>query len=349
VYNHILNQILASQAYVICQMRMIMPEAEPYSPLPTPFSQRIFLPFLPPPLQHPAVHRLLLLALAEDLNEPADPDQLFPDPSHGDITSQATLPPAATLDGRITAKAEGVIAGLPIAQAVFYLVDPSIVWQPHVLHGGFQNGIHVHDGAHVQPGDLLAEVSGPGTSLLTAERTALNFLGRMSGIATLTHKFVQAVAGTRAVILDTRKTAPGLRHIDKYAVRMGGGQNHRLGLFDMVLIKDNHIDGADGIRPAVEGVRSRYGSRYLVEVEVKNLDELRTALALPVDRILLDNMDLDTMRQAVELAAGRLPLEASGNVTLATVRSIAETGVDFISSGALTHSAPVLDISMRLR
>jgi nicotinate-nucleotide pyrophosphorylase (carboxylating) len=130
---------------------------------------------------------------------------------------------------------------------------------------------------------------------------------------------------------------------------MGGGQNHRAGLYDMVLIKDNHIDGADGIRPAVEGVRSRYGSRYLVEVEVKDLDELRTALALPVDRILLDNMDLDTLRQAVELAAGRLPLEASGNVTLSTVRSIAETGVDFISSGALTHSAPVLDISMRLR
>lgn len=302
------------------------------------------LPFLPPPLQHPAVHRLLLLSLAEDLNESADPDLLFPDPALGDITSQSTLPPASTLEGRITAKAEGVIAGLPIAQAVFHLVDPSIIWQPNV-----QNGIQIQDGAHVQPSTLLAVVSGRGASLLTAERTALNFLGRMSGTATLTHKFVQSVAGTKAVILDTRKTAPGLRHIDKYAVRMGGGQNHRAGLYDMVLIKDNHIDGADGIRPAVEGVRSRYGSRYLVEVEVKDLSELRTALALPVDRIMLDNMDLDTMRQAVEIAAGRVPLEASGNVTLATVRSIAETGVDFISSGALTHSAPVLDISMRLR
>jgi nicotinate-nucleotide pyrophosphorylase (carboxylating) len=311
---------------------MKMSDIDPHSPLPTPNS------LLPIPLQHPAVHRLLLLALAEDLNESADPDLLFPDPSQGDITSQATLPPASTLEGRITAKAEGVIAGLPLAQDVFYLVDPSITFQPSV-----------QDGAHVQPGTLLAEVSGPGASLLTAERTALNFLGRMSGIATLTHKFVQAVAGTKAVILDTRKTVPGLRHIDKYAVRMGGGQNHRAGLYDMVLIKDNHIDGADGIRPAVEGVRSRYGSRYLVEVEVKDLAELRTALALPVDRIMLDNMDLDTMRQAVELAAGRVPLEASGNVTLATVRSIAETGVDFISSGALTHSAPVLDISMRLR
>lgn len=296
------------------------------------------LTFLPPLLQHPSVHRLLLLALAEDLNEAADPDFLWPDPAQGDITSQATLPPQAWLEGRITAKAEGVIAGMPLAQAVFHLVDPRITWQPHL-----------QDGQHVQPSTLLVEVSGPGQGLLAGERTALNFLGRMSGIATLTHKFVQAVAGTHAVILDTRKTVPGLRHIDKYAVRMGGGQNHRSGLYDMVLIKDNHIDGADGIRPAVEGVRTRYGSRYLVEVEVKDLDELRTALALPVDRIMLDNMDLDTMRQAVEMAAGRVPLEASGNVTLATVRLIAETGVDFISSGSLTHSAPVLDISMRLR
>ena len=296
------------------------------------------LTFLPPLLQHPSVHRLLLLALAEDLNEAADPDLLWPDPAQGDITSQATLPPQAWLEGRITAKAEGVIAGMPLAQAVFHLVDPRITWQPHL-----------QDGQHVQPSTLLVEVSGPGQGLLAGERTALNFLGRMSGIATLTHKFVQAVAGTQAVILDTRKTVPGLRHIDKYAVRMGGGQNHRSGLYDMVLIKDNHIDGANGIRPAVEGVRTRYGSRYLVEVEVKDLDELRTALALPVDRIMLDNMDFDTMRQAVEMAAGRVPLEASGNVTLATVRLIAETGVDFISSGSLTHSAPVLDISMRLR
>ena len=296
------------------------------------------LTFLPPLLQHPSVHRLLLLALAEDLNEAADPDLLWPDPAQGDITSQATLPPQAWLEGRITAKAEGVIAGMPLAQAVFHLVDPRITWQPHL-----------QDGQHVQPSTLLVEVSGPGQGLLAGERTALNFLGRMSGIATLTHKFVQAIAGTHAVILDTRTTVPGLRHIDKYAVRMGGGQNHRSGLYDMVLIKDNHIDGADGIRPAVEGVRTRYGSRYLVEVEVKDLDELRTALALPVDRIMLDNMDFDTMRQAVEMAAGRVPLEASGNVTLATVRLIAETGVDFISSGSLTHSAPVLDISMRLR
>jgi nicotinate-nucleotide pyrophosphorylase (carboxylating) len=309
-----------------------MPDPSPSPQLPAAYS------LLPASLQHPAVQRILLLALAEDLNEPGDPNLLFPDPARGDITSQATLPPTATLEGRITAKAEGVIAGLPVAQTVFHLVDSAIVFKALV-----------QDGTRVEPSTLLAEVSGPGRALLAAERPALNFLGRMSGTATLTHKFVQAVAGTQAVILDTRKTAPGLRHIDKYAVRMGGGHNHRAGLYDKILIKDNHIDGADGIRPAVEGVRSRYGTRYPVEVEVKNLDELRTALALPVDRIMLDNMDLTTMRQAVALAAGRVPLEASGNVTLDTVRSIAETGVDFISSGALTHSAPVLDISMRLR
>lgn len=296
------------------------------------------LSFLPYPLQHPSVQRLLLLALAEDLNETADPNLLEPEPALGDITSHATLPAEVILTGRISAKAEGIIAGMPLAQAVFLLVDPHIIWTAHV-----------RDGEHVQPGTLLAEVVGGGRGLLAAERTALNFLGRMSGIATLTHKFVQAVAGTKAVILDTRKTAPGLRHIDKYAVQMGGGQNHRAGLYDMVLIKDNHIDGAGSIRAAVERVRAHYGYRYLVEVEVKDLGELRTALTLPVDRIMLDNMDLDTMRQAVEIAAGRVPLEASGNVTLERVRSIAETGVDFISSGSLTHSAPVLDISMRLR
>jgi nicotinate-nucleotide pyrophosphorylase (carboxylating) len=195
------------------------------------------LPFLPPPLQHPSIPRLIKLALAEDLNEGSDPELLGPDPALGDITSQATLTAEAILKGRISAKAEGIIAGMPMAQAVFHMVDPGITWQPQV-----------QDGEHVQPGTLLAEVSGKGRGLLAAERTALNFLGRMSGIATLTHKFVQAVAGTKAVILDTRKTAPGLRFIDKYAVRMGGGQNHRAGLYDMVLIKDNHIDGAGSIR-----------------------------------------------------------------------------------------------------
>ena len=293
---------------------------------------------LPENLQHPAVLELLLLSLAEDLSMNADLAELGSSLAIGDITSMATLTPANRLSGRITAKAAGVIAGLPVAEAVFKLVEPAIEFHAQVV-----------EGEAVQPQRLLAEVNGPGQAMLAAERTALNFLGRLSGIASLTHRFVEAVAGTRAVILDTRKTSPGSRHLDKYAVRLGGGQNHRAGLYDMVLVKDNHIDGAGGLKAAIERVRNRYGERYLVEVEVKNLDELNTALSLPVDRIMLDNMDLETMRKAVALSGGRVPLEASGNVSLDTVRAIAETGVDFISAGALTHSAPVLDISMRLR
>ena len=306
------------------------------SDFPARFSRAATL--LPPDLRHPSVLALMQLALAEDLSSQADFVGLGADPSASDITSLATLPPDSHLDGRITAKAAGVLAGLPVAGAVFAFLDASIEFQPQAA-----------DGQRVTAGQLLAEVHGPGRSLLAGERTALNFLGRLSGIATLTRQFVDAVAGTQAVILDTRKTAPALRRLDKYAVRMGGGQNHRAGLYDMVLVKDNHIDGAGGIQPAVERVRQRFGGRYPIEVEVKDLAELQTALALEVDRIMLDNMDLDTMRQAVSLAGGRVPLEASGNVTLARLRQIAETGVDFISSGALTHSAPVLDISLRLR
>ena len=293
---------------------------------------------LPEALRHPAVLQILLLSLAEDLHPEADFSQLWPNLSEGDPTSQSTLSASSWLNGKISAKAAGIVAGLPLAQAVCLIVDPQIAFKPAVPEGGL-----------VQPGSLLVEVSGPGAALLAAERTMLNFLGRLSGIATLTHKFVQAVAGTKAIILDTRKTAPGLRQVDKYAVRMGGGKNHRAGLYDMVLIKDNHIDGAGGIPQAVEGVRRQFGSRYKMEVEVKDLAELDLALACGVDRIMLDNMDLETMRQAVLQVGGRVPVEASGNVTLSTVRDIAETGVDFISSGALTHSAPVLDISMRLR
>ena len=293
---------------------------------------------LPENLQHPAVLELLLLSLAEDLSMNADLAELGSSLAIGDITSMATLTPANRLDGQITAKAAGVIAGLSVAEAVFKLVEPAIEFEAQV-----------EEGEAVQPQRLLVEVNGPGQGMLAAERTALNFLGRLSGIASLTRRFVEAVAGTRAVILDTRKTAPGSRHLDKYAVRLGGGQNHRAGLYDMVLVKDNHIDGAGGLKAAIERVRNRYGKRYLIEVEVKNLDELSTALSLLVDRIMLDNMDLETMREAVALSGGRVPLEASGNVSLDTVRAIAETGVDFISAGALTHSAPVLDISMRLR
>jgi nicotinate-nucleotide pyrophosphorylase (carboxylating) len=293
---------------------------------------------LPESLRHPAVLQALQASLAEDLHPDADFSCLWPHPAAGDITSQATIQPDTWLEGRITAKGTGIVAGLPVAQAICLLVDPQIALRPGPAEGAF-----------VRPGDILAEVSGPGPALLAAERAMLNFLGRMSGIATLTHQFVQAVAGTRAVILDTRKTVPGLRYLDKYAVRMGGGQNHRAGLYDMVLIKDNHIDGAGGIPQAVRRARELYGNRFLIEVEVKDFDELETALALGVDRIMLDNMDPDALREAVERVAGRVKLEASGNVTLETVRLIAETGVDFISSGALTHSARALDISLRLR
>jgi nicotinate-nucleotide pyrophosphorylase (carboxylating) len=292
---------------------------------------------LPDELKHPAVLDLLQRALAEDLSPLADLSTFEGNFLVGDITSLATIPEEICLMGYIRAKASGVVAGLPLAQAVFTLVDPDV----------YAN-LLVMDGDMVQPGTMLAEVSGSGRALLAGERTALNLLGRLSGIASLTRQFVEAVAGTHTVILDTRKTAPGLRHLDKYAVRMGGGQNHRTGLFDMVLVKDNHITAAGGITPAVRGVREMYGDRYLIEVEVKDIEELKEAISLNVNRIMLDNMDLETMRIAVQIAGGHVPLEASGNVSLANVRQIAETGVDFISSGALTHSAPTLDISMKI-
>jgi nicotinate-nucleotide pyrophosphorylase (carboxylating) len=281
---------------------------------------------------------ILFLSLAEDLSADADWQAIKNDPAQGDLTSISTLDKEKTLTGRIIAKSPGVIAGLPVAAAVFALVEPEIEFTPHAS-----------DREKVLAGQLLARLTGPGPALLAAERCALNFLGRMSGIATMTHQFVEAVQGTPARILDTRKTAPGLRRLDKYSVQAGGGENHRIGLFDMALIKDNHIDGAGGIRTAVERIREIRGEHILIEVEVKDLDELRIALTLPIQRIMLDNMSVETMRQAAHITAGRIPLEASGNVSLSTVRRIAQTGVDYISIGALTHSAPVLDISLRLR
>ena len=289
---------------------------------------------LPSDLQHPEVLSLIELALAEDLSPNAS---LGAYPAEGDITSRATIPGGSRLSAYIRVKVNGVVAGLPVARGVFQVVDPALSFRSSSK-----------DGDIVEKGQIIVEVQGDIRSMLAAERTALNFLGRMSGIATLTRRFVEAVRGTKAVILDTRKTAPGSRRLDKYAVRMGGGQNHRVGLFDMLLIKDNHIRGAGGISPAVKRAREMYGERYLIEVEVKSLSELDEALKLPVDRIMLDNMELDTMRNAVQMTQGRVPLEASGNVSLANVRQIAETGVDFISSGALTHSAAVLDISMKI-
>ncbi len=253
----------------------------------------------------------------------------------GDATTNRIIAPEAVMSGHVIAKQSGVVAGLEVAWTVFLIVDERVSF----------NG-RLADGAGVENRQTLAAVSGPARALLTAERTVLNFLGRMSGIATLTRHFVEAVAGTRAVILDTRKTAPGLRAVDKLAVRLGGGQNHRLGLYDMILIKDNHIDQTGSLAEAVRRARDASRNDGLeIEVEARTLADVQAALELGVRRILLDNMTPQTMREAVNICAGRATLEASGNVTLDNVRQIAETGVDYISVGALTHSAKVFDVS----
>ncbi len=253
----------------------------------------------------------------------------------GDVTTNSIVPVDAAMRGQIIAKQNGVIAGLDVAEACFSLVDSRVAF-----------AAQVREGARVQDRQLLATVSGPARAVLTCERTALNFLGRMSGIATLTRQFVDAVAGTKAVILDTRKTAPGLRAVDKLAVLRGGGQNHRIGLYDMILIKDNHIDFAGGIEEAVRRARAA-ANGIQIEVEARSVDDVKVALGLGVERILLDNMSNEMMKEAVQITNGRAKLETSGNVTLETVRKIAETGVDYISSGALTHSAKVFDVSLQ--
>lgn len=252
----------------------------------------------------------------------------------GDVTTNSIVPAGASLRGRIVAKQAGVVAGLDVAGQVFQALSDKIVFDAKV-----------QDGSHVNKGDVIAEVNGDARALLTGERTALNFLGRMSGIATLTRQFVDAVAGTNAKILDTRKTAPGLRTFDKLAVRLGGGHNHRTGLFDMVLIKDNHIDFAGSITAAVERVRTS-GTTLPIEVETRTLDNVREALQLGVERILLDNMSPEMMREAVVMTKGQANLEASGNVSLENVLEVARTGVDYISVGALTHSPRVFDVSL---
>ena len=254
-----------------------------------------------------------------------------------DITTLCTVPETLRVDGTLWAKATGVIAGLAVAERLVALLDPRLDWQPLVS-----------DGAAVEAGTPVARIAGPGRAVLSGERTLLNLLQYMSGIATLTRQYVAAVAGTRAIILDTRKTAPGLRLLSKWAVRLGGGQNHRQHLAEMVLIKENHIAAAGGLAAAVARVRAGDPLRRPIEVEVRTLDELRIALELAVDRILLDNMSLEQLRAAVALTAGRVPLEASGNITLANVAAVAATGVDYISVGALTHSAPALDLSLLL-
>lgn len=259
------------------------------------------------------------------------------DVDDGDITTLATIPAELSYTGSLIAKAEGIVAGLAVAQRTFALLDDRVQFEAHV-----------NDGELVQPRDRIAQVRGPARALLTGERVALNFLQRMSGIATATRRYVEAVRDFQAEILDTRKTAPGLRLLDKWAVAVGGGVNHRIGLYDMVMIKDNHITAAGGIAQAVARVRQADSRKRPIEVEVKNLDELQEALALDVDQIMLDNMEPAVMAQAVEIAGGRVPLEASGNVSLETVVDIATTGVDYISVGKLTHSVTALDISFLL-
>jgi len=253
----------------------------------------------------------------------------------GDVTTDNIVPEGATLKGVIQAKQDGVVAGIEVARQTFFALDGQISFESRVA-----------DGQLVAKGRELVLLLGSARALLTGERTALNFLGRMSGIATLTRQFVDAVEGTNAKILDTRKTAPGLRLTDKLAVKLGGGENHRVGLFDMVLIKDNHIDFAGSITRAVERVREAR-TKLEIEVETRTLDDVREALSLNVDRILLDNMSIEMMREAVEITARRVRLEASGNMTLERVRTVAETGVDYISVGALTHSPAVFDVSLK--
>lgn len=267
---------------------------------------------------------LMELALAEDIGS-------------GDVTTMHLVPAAERRSAFMVAKATGVVAGLEIAEMAFRRFDSGLEWFPAV-----------RDGERVLPGDIVVNFKASFRALLTAERTALNFLQRLSGIATTSAAYALAVKGFQTKILDTRKTLPGFRLLDKYAVRAGGATNHRMGLFDLVMIKDNHIEVADGISAAVKAIRSAIGTQLKVEVETTNLSEVEEALAAGADIIMLDNMDLATMSRAVGLIGGKALTEASGNMTLERVAQVAATGVDFISVGALTHSVEALDISMRI-
>ncbi|MDI6848725.1 MAG: carboxylating nicotinate-nucleotide diphosphorylase [Candidatus Saccharicenans sp.] len=272
------------------------------------------------------IDHLIELALAEDL--PA-----------GDVTTEAIIPEETMARAAFQAKQDGVLAGIEVAARVFYRLDPRIEFIKKL-----------EDGQEFKAGQFLAEVRGPAASLLKGERTALNFLQRLSGVASLTRLFVEATRGTRARILDTRKTTPGWRLLEKYAVRMGGGTNHRMSLSDMMLIKDNHLRAAGGIAPALKKAREYLRTRNLsglkIEVEATSLAEVREALENGADWIMLDNMTLEEIRAAVKLVSGRLPLEASGRVSLEKVRDLALTGVDYISVGSLTHSFRSADISL---
>ncbi len=269
------------------------------------------------------VETVVRTALAEDLGRA------------GDITAAAVIPDDAAASLAITAREAGVLAGVQPARIAFRLVDARISVVPLLM-----------DGAALSPGTIIARVDGPARAVLTAERTALNFIGQLSGVATATASLVRAVAHTRARITDTRKTVPGLRALQKEAVRAGGGRNHRFGLDDAILIKDNHVAIAGSVRQAVEAARLAAGHLVAIELEVDTLDQLREALALGVRHVLLDNMEPATLREAVRMADGRAVLEASGRVSPETVAAIADTGVDLIAVGWITHSARVLDIGL---
>ena len=262
------------------------------------------------------------------------------DVKNGDITTKATISKSKKAAGKFLVKAEGIIAGLEIAKAVFKIVDPKIKFD-----------VKIKDGSKVKYGDVAAVVSGKAQSLLTAERTALNFLQRMSGIATSANNYSEMVKHTKAKVIDTRKTVPGLRTLDKLAVKLGGCENHRIGLYDMFLIKDNHIEVAGSITKAVETCvkyNKKHRTKFKIEVETKNLKEVEEAIKTKADIIMLDNFEIDEMKKAVKIINGTNKIEASGGVNLETVKSIAETGVDFISVGALTHSVKALDISLEI-
>ncbi|MCX6569912.1 MAG: carboxylating nicotinate-nucleotide diphosphorylase [Candidatus Aminicenantes bacterium] len=257
------------------------------------------------------------------------------DMPEGDITSESVIPADARSEAIFLAKEDGILAGLAVARRVFEKIDLAVEFTGKI-----------QDGASFHKSDILARLKGPTNALLKGERTALNFLQHLSGVATAARRFVDALAGTKAKILDTRKTTPGLRLLEKYAVKTGGGTNHRLSLSDMVLIKDNHLRYVGSVAEAVRRARSKIRPGVRIEVEAADLSQVRDALAAGADMIMLDNMTLEAMREAVILAAGRVPLEASGNMSLDRVRAVAETGVDYISVGALTHSARAVDISL---
>lgn len=277
--------------------------------------------------QSEQIKKIINLALREDIGS-------------GDITSLATIKKNRKACGKFLVKDNGVIAGLSIAKLVFRSLDKKIKFK-----------VLIEDGSDVKSGDVVAEVSGNARAILTAERTALNFIQRMSGIATASSIYVKAVSHTKAKVIDTRKTAPGLRMIDKMAVKIGGCDNHRFGLYDMFLVKDNHIEVAGSITKAVEACRKfmrKKKKKFLIEVETKNLDEVQEALECKADIIMLDNFNIEDMRKAVKLINGNCKVEASGGVNLSTIKAIAETGVDYISVGGLTHSVKALDISLEI-